>query len=627
MTGVSKRLWAGVTACGLLAGVVTWLGASPGHTPVAAATGPLSPFDSCEQLRASYVKAALPHVTAWGWDAGRWWPPIAVSGSMPSGAAAGGLEAADRTEAVGNGTTGTNLQERDVDEPDLAKTDGELVTLVRHGDLVVLDASGDEPREVARLDLPDRLRVTELLLVGDRAVLLGQTAYRPPFGPLGLPSTPVFRTGRPAAGSRTTLTTVDLADPASPTLVRTESVRGDLVSAREHDGVVRVVTASLPELDFGYPTRTRTAQEALARNRRVVREAAAEDWLPTTRVDGGAAEPLLACADVRHPEKPAGLGTISVLTMDPTQPDDRSAIGIAAAGDLVYASSDRLYVATTDQGWPVRITPAPVQRSASTDIHAFDVTGDTTRYLGSGEVPGHVADRWAFSAADGRLRVASSVGSVWRPRETRITVLVEHGAWLVPIGSVGGMGRHEQVRAVRWLGDVAIVVTFRQTDPLYTVDLSDPADPTVVGELQMPGFSAYLHPIGGDQLLGVGQDATRSGGLRGAQVSTFDLSDLAHPRRLDRQRLGADRTSATDSDARAFSYLPGDRLAFVPTWSWYGQSTVEVVHVGQAGDLRTVTAIPIPGSAQDARVLPLDDGRVAIVAGGDVTRIADPAAR
>ena len=90
-------------------------------------------------------------------------------------------------------------------------------------------------------------------------------------------------------------------------------------------------------------------------------------------------------------------------------------------------------------------------------------------------------------------------------------MLAERTGELSQVGRVGGLGRGERVFAVRFMGDTGYVVTFRQVDPLYTLDLSQPARPRVLGELKIRGYSSYLHPVGPDRLLGVGQDATDQG--------------------------------------------------------------------------------------------------------------------
>jgi len=144
-------------------------------------------------------------------------------------------------------------------------------------------------------------------------------------------------------------------------------------------------------------------------------------------------------------------------------------------------------------------------------------------------------------------------------------VLAERGQKLRQVGSVAGLGKGETIRAVRWFDDIAAVVTFRQTDPLYLVDLADPAHPAIRGELKIPGYSAYLHPVGGDRLVGVGQDADASGRVTGLQVSSFDLRNLARPTRTAAVGYGPGWTDV-EHDSRAFTYLPGKRLAVLPAW-------------------------------------------------------------
>jgi uncharacterized secreted protein with C-terminal beta-propeller domain len=131
------------------------------------------------------------------------------------------------------------------------------------------------------------------------------------------------------------------------------------------------------------------------------------------------------------------------------------------------------------------------------------------------------------------------------------------------VGRLDGLGPDEQIYAVRFIEDIAFVVTFRQTDPLYAIDIADPAAPKVLGELKIPGFSAYLHPIDGDRLLGVGQDATDEGRRLGTQVSLFDVRDLAAPERIDNLSVrGA--SSPVEYDHKAFLWWPGDDVAVVP---------------------------------------------------------------
>jgi uncharacterized secreted protein with C-terminal beta-propeller domain len=135
----------------------------------------------------------------------------------------------------------------------------------------------------------------------------------------------------------------------------------------------------------------------------------------------------------------------------------------------------------------------------------------------------------------------------------------------------GGLGKGERIYAVRYIGDTGFVVTFRQVDPLYTLDLSDPERPRVVGELKVPGYSAYLHPVGDGLLLGVGQDATDEGRRTGVQLSLFDVSDLAKPVRLDQFAVGASSYTPVEGDHKAFLWWAPQKLAVVPVVRYENQ--------------------------------------------------------
>ena len=174
---------------------------------------------------------------------------------------------------------------------------------------------------------------------------------------------------------------------------------------------------------------------------------------------------------------------------------------------------------------------------------------------------GTLLNQFAMSEHSDVLRVATTTGFD-TDSESRVTTLGRRDGRLVQRGMVAGLGLGERIYAVRFIGDVGYVVTFRQTDPLYTLDLSDPDRPRLAGELKIPGYSAYLHPIGEELLLGVGQEATDDGQLQGLQLSLFDVSDIAQPRRLQKRRLGERWSqSAVEWDHHAFLWWPATKLA------------------------------------------------------------------
>merc|ERR1712165_690159 len=142
------------------------------------------------------------------------------------------------------------------------------------------------------------------------------------------------------------------------------------------------------------------------------------------------------------------------------------------------------------------------------------------------------------------------------------------------VGSVSGIGMGERIYAVRFLGDKGFIVTFRQIDPFYTLDLTDHSDPVVVGELKIPGYSNYLHPVNDDLILGLGQDADENGVVNGLQISLFDVSTFEKPILL-RKYVEKGGSSHAQYEHKAFRYLPKSRLLILPVSTSYWSKDVD----------------------------------------------------
>jgi hypothetical protein len=339
-----------------------------------------------------------------------------------------------------------------------------------------------------------------------------------------------------------------------------------------------------------YPQSPAGENRAKKANQQVIAESTIEDWLPSYKLEGadGATVSegrLPDCHRVDAPTEFAGFGSLSVLTFDlRTALGTGDAVTILAGGQTVYASASTLYVATTTYVEPAEQQDEALlprfDRDFSTSIHAFDIRGTApAKYEASGTVPGHLLNQFAMSEHEGVLRAATTKGAPWggsSQNESLITVLEPHGEQLEKIGEVTNMGKGERIYAVRYADDVAYVVTFRQTDPFYTVDLSDPRNPKVVGELKIPGYSGYLHPIGDDLVIGVGQDASDQGRIRGAKLSLFDVHDLAAPKALDSWVVPNSQTGA-EWDHRAFLWWPATTSIVLPLNDWNGGFTGAVV--------------------------------------------------
>ena len=390
------------------------------------------------------------------------------------------------------------------------------------------------------------------------------------------------------------------------------SVEGQYVDARMIDGVVRTVVRSSPaDMGFVYPAGGggNAAERATTANQQVVADSTLDDWLPamTVTTEGGTATTRRAvgCEAVAHPTVFGGFDVVTVLGLDlgagAVEPLPSDAV-VAGAG-TVYASDQHLYVTTTrypdsvahDGSSPASTQPPATPDQVETDVHAFSLPGgESAHYEASGSVPGTLLDQFALSEHDGDLRVATttSPGGGGGPMpveplqgpaaasapapvsESRITVLRQQGDVLETIGDVVGLGPTEQIRGVRFAGPQGYVVTFRQTDPLYVVDLADPTAPRLAGELKINGYSSYLQVIGEGRVLGLGQDATDTGRTIGFQESLFDVSDPSAPTRLS-QLVVPGAGSTAETDHHAVLWWAGSGVLAVPVEDW-GRASAEL---------------------------------------------------
>ncbi|MEV4621774.1 beta-propeller domain-containing protein [Asanoa sp. NPDC049573] len=500
-------------------------------------------FDSCADVLAGLKRAAKAVVTPWGFA-----EAIVSAGIARRTATGFAIEDAAKAapEPAGAGYSGTNTQEVGVDEPDLVKTDGRRIVTVTSGVLRVVDAASR--RVTGRVDLGgDGYDEANLLLSGDRAlVLMSRLNLVAPFKQM------------PDNARTLRLVTVDLGG-SSPTVVGSFTIDGSLVDARQVGATARVVVRSRPRIEFPY-RENGTDKQRLAANRAIIDRSTLDGWLPRWTSDdrGEKRSGQIDCGAVRRPETYSGTSLLTVLSFD-----IGAALGtgdpttIVADGDFVYGSGTSLYVAN-DESWRAGLgDPSFAPQDQATKIYRFDITGSgPPRFVASGSVPGSLLNQYAMSEFDGHLRVAAT-------RSTSSSVYVLRAADMSQVGHVGGLGRNERIYAVRFTGPVGYVVTFRQTDPLYTLDLRNPSAPSVAGELKINGYSSYLHPIDADHVIGVGQDADANGRVLGTQVSVFDVTDLASPRRVAQHRV-KDGWSEAESDPHAFLYRPETKLLVVP---------------------------------------------------------------
>jgi len=495
-----------------------------------------------------------------------------VTTTAGAGLAAGSLASSSGAAAD---HSGTNNQVAGVEEADIVKTDGRHVYAVINGELLVIDAAPTNLAVLSRTPLPGSATG---LFIGDGRVTVVSTRWLPP--PATEPSEPdqpdsplpdaspavislprvISADSRPGWSvpwytSEVVVSVFDLSDPAAPTLVEETALEGTLLAARSIGESVYLVVE----------------------NGDVLRTAAAGGPLPEFLTSAA----VYAAAGGGD----GGLVTVARLSPGDSRPGIDDAAVMVGMGGTIYASADAVYVAGTS--WDSASGPV-------TDLTAFSL-GEQIRHLASGSVAGFVRDQFAMDAADGTLRIATQNG--WRGASSAVHVLGVQGQDFVTLGSVTGIAPGEDLKAARFIGDKAYLVTFLQVDPLFVIDLADPRNPRITGELKIPGFSSYLHPMEDGRLFGIGQGD--SWGT--SKLSLFNVSDPASPTEVDAITLGGPN-GWTHSDAA------GDHRAF----SWFASHGLLAVPV--TSSTRTISD-PVEGGTD-----PVDGGE-GLVAGGLITSI------
>ncbi len=250
-------------------------------------------------------------------------------------------------------------------------------------------------------------------------------------------------------------------------------------------------------------------------------------------------------------EKLTKVGTIVTGYVDTLSTDKQSELGLALEAELQTRYDDI------------------AQELEKTVIHKIKLDKDKLNYRGSGEVTGHVLNQFSMDEYNGYFRIATTKNRNWSNIEQAASdsynnVYVLDGD-LKEVGSVKNLAAGEQIYSARFMQGRVYLVTFRQSDPLYAIDLTEPKNPKVLGELKVPGFSSYLHPYDETTLIGFGKQATDSGQIQGLKVSLFDITDVANMKEIDTYEMGdAGSDSIALNDHKAFLFSKSKNLLVIP---------------------------------------------------------------
>lgn len=556
-----------VTVCLLVAGCSDSGGGGVSPQPQDGGEASLQAFASADELQAFYTREVAQRSANV--------PVPEVGAPVPEN-----LEGTPAAPAQGDGGfSGTTLQEVGVDESDAVKTDGEYLYVITPTGLRIARASLPAAMaELAQLPLPGYGR--EIYLDGDRVVALGETwggyaiandlppATQEPLADVAPGAFAPEEYNRPT----TLVSVIDVSDRASPRRLFTTTFDGSLAASRMIGDVLHLVVANYPQYYYdvlpalGMPV----LEGQMADGSTVDAEAMLPDFVHTAADGSTRSGDVLTWQSLYHPADPDGFGTVTVISMDIAGNGEFEAVGVVADPGVIYSSLDALYLTNTayDLQGDARTT---------TDIYKFAYTAGAAAPRGTGSVPGRIINQYALGEHDGYLRVATTIdpqwsvnGEVFTESSNGIYVLGEADGALAVVGSIEGIAPGETVQAARFMGARGYLVTFRQIDPLFTLDLADPANPAIVGELKIPGFSTFMTPIDDNHLLALGQYVPEDGPAwpQQVQLSVIDVSDFAHPQQLHSAIIdaGAQVWSEALWNPKALTWFGAQSLLALPLW-------------------------------------------------------------
>jgi hypothetical protein len=502
--------------------------------------------------------------------------------------------------AVGGGFSETTVQVPGVDEGDFVKAEGDRIYLLHGTSLFVLNAWPANSTEVLG-SIAIEGEPADLFVRDGKVVVLSRF-----YGPL-----PGQETNSPYYYYYPSYAKLTLLDAASgtPQVLRESYVEGNYGSSRRHDGVVRAIIqqGSKAQLDypnvsyvdiFGHPRSQAEidVQVDLWQLLSIdsIEDSVIEDYLPSSfeRVGGELVRQPLRCADYWLPAPgltQAGISSVVALDLDsPGEP--LHSVSVLGYAERVYSNAEALVLTQTDYGYY-----SGLATQVETTLHRFDLEGADATYTASGTISGYIQSQYSLDELDGVIRVSTTeqslvatplegdAGSTFQGPVSRVLTLTTAGNDLVELGRSPDFGASEQIYATRFFGDRAYVVTFRQVDPLFVVDLADPSAPTLSGQLHTPGFSNFLFPLPDHHLLGIGQDADENGRVQGLGLSIFDVRDPAAPSVAHKFVYEGQGFSDANIDARALSFHPEGGVISFPLTSYVtGENTLEVFRVSNS---------------------------------------------
>ncbi len=404
----------------------------------------------------------------------------------------------------------TNTQEKDVDEGDIIKTDGRYLYVVNTGTnapVSIVDCAEGGMKKVADISLGKDKSITDIYIYNNYLVVIGRSYLQEKNTQTNnaVGDAEILTDSCVVVWDDTFVNVYDITDKSAPVKVTEFIQSGNLKSSR-------MIGSKLYTVSTYYVN-------VFNKNYR-------DDCIPEIAFNGVCEK--VPAEGISIVEETKSTTYAVITTLDVEKDKEPQCEAVLGECNKLYASSKGLFLSETD--WDNKT-------QETTKIYRFEYVEKGVEYKGMGEVPGFINNQFSMSYDGEYFRIATTLDKVTvdgfkvsMSVDDRVNNLYILNNDMQIVGKVEDLAKGELIKSVRFVGNMAYVVTFRQTDPLFVIDLTDPKNPAVKGELKIPGFSQYLHPIADGYLVGVGQDGTMTGVNNDCKVSLFDVTNPYEPK-------------------------------------------------------------------------------------------------
>ncbi len=459
--------------------------------------------------------------------------------------AAQGLEAADRSD--------TNNQVEGVQEGDIIKNDGKYIYINTISGLKIIDSNPVNPKIIATINVPENTSISEIFTIGGKLAVIGQNNY---FHMMNYDKSEAEARIMPPRyyDDRTNVLIYNIENIEKPVLEKEYLFDGNYLSGRAIEDKLYLISTKYlnyrydlyykEEMDIPLPYYT--------------------DVITNTKYEFGYDEIKYFpnYIDSRY------MYTIGIdLADNLSRPDVDVYLG---GSDAIYVSKNNMYAAIADYSYDSTMLQAELYSpgyTSCTVVYKFNLNKGNIDVVSQGRVPGTIINQFSMDEHEGMFRISTTTGEIWQnTSKNNIYILDEK---LKTIGILEGLAPGERIYSTRFAGDRVYMVTYRQVDPLYVIDTSNPEKPVVEGMLKIPGYSTYLHMVDENHILGFGFDTQESswGGTinGGMKLSLFDVTDADKPKEIHTETIGKAGTySEALSNHKALMFLSSKGLMAFP---------------------------------------------------------------